>query len=737
VYRALRAGGLRSAYVGELPPFDAGADEVHLSIVGTAFGPITVSATSAPMILERLLEYPAEVVSGYHFDGPPTASESRMRFTLRDATAVVRATDGAHPLPAFMFVWDFIALDGDPTSDFGADGAQLTAVVEDYDAGLGELLSALSDKGLLDHTNIVFTLDHGKVDTHNQAVIGTHGGAVSGSADGQLGAVVAAQGATFGVGPGSYALLNEDGDALIYARVVGAGTMAGALDQTDVTHKLVSLIQSGALAGVDTTRTVTADGWLGTRRFHDLRVSGPNQADIVVFPRDDWTLNQVDTVNTAPGPFQEHAQYAYGRHGGLSVDELYVPLIMAGPAFKRGALLPHPVEHADVAPTALAALGGGVGLRTAARGPIQAALAGNPGETIAVPDPPESARELVLQGSGFLTDPAAPTAPTSLVPSVVVIDVAGLYEEEAFTDPATAAAAAPLRDLAARGTRFEDCWTRSRDWPVTEYQMITGGYPVSPFVAAAEDDPTQTLAPAAGLLAMPPAAGFVANAGAFAAWRAPVIFPGDSVFDAAHMLGLGTALLGDSDFHLLHIGSAALDIGPASGAAGSMGAGVQVPTSVGAALASLTASYPRFLAVVAVGGGVRTSDRHAGPALEELATLSRAVADLAAQASGALIVVTSRGATPIDDPQPDFYGPGSSRHVPLLMLGPGVRTGMVSGQPASPADLPATVLFALGAATATDFARGTWATGAPIGGVPQPIPASATEGHVLLRAFAR
>src|SRR5205807_838188 len=92
--------------------------------------------------------------------------------------------------------------------------------------------------------------------------------------------------------------------------------------------------------------------------FHDFRANSPNQADIVLFPRDDWTLNQVDANNAAPGPFREHTQFPYGRHGGFSVDELYVPLIMAGPAFKQGALLPHPVNHADVAATALAALGG-------------------------------------------------------------------------------------------------------------------------------------------------------------------------------------------------------------------------------------------------------------------------------------------------------------------------------------------------------------------------------------------
>ena len=36
--------------------------------------------------------------------------------------------------------------------------------------------------------------------------------------------------------------------------------------------------------------------------------------------------------------------------------------------------------------------------------------------------------------------------------------------------------------------------------------MLAGGYPVAPFVAAAEDDPTQTFPPGAGLLAMPPPA---------------------------------------------------------------------------------------------------------------------------------------------------------------------------------------------------------------------------------------
>jgi arylsulfatase A-like enzyme len=721
VYRAVHDAGGRSAYVGQLPPFDVGADDVHLSIVGASLGGSAVDATTAPALLQDLLGYPADVVGRYHFDGPPATGETETRFTLRDAADLVRATGPGNPMPNYLFVWDFLALDDDPTSSFGADGAELAAIVEDYDAGIGELLAALDDEGLTASTNIIVTLDHGKVNAHNQVALGTRGGGGTAPADGQLAAVVTAQGAALGLDTTSYALLDEDGDALLYARVDGAGTAAGAAAQTDLAHRLVSLVQSGALVGVDTTRTMTADGWLGTRRFHDFRASGPNQADVILYPQDDWTLNQVDAANTAPGPFQEHTQYPYGRHGGFSVDELYVPLIMAGPAFKSGVLLPHPVEHADVAPTALAALGAGVALRTAARGPIQAALAGDPGETIALPSPPDGARDLVLAGSGFLGAVPPPAAPAA---AVVVIDVAGLYEDELFADPKLIAAAAPLRALAARGTRFEDCWTRSRDWPVTEYQLLSGGYPVAPWFPAAEDDPAETVAPGTGLLAMPPAPGFVADPGAYAAWRAASVFPQPSLFDATGALGLTGALLGSPDFHALHLSSAAIAVGTSP-------AGAPLADE----LAALALAAPKLFAVIAL-GGPRTADRHDPKAVAELAALAQSVDDLVARVPNALVVITSRGATPIDDPGADFYGPGSSRHVPLVILGPGVRAGVVTGQPAAPADVPATILYALGAPTATDFALGTWAAGAAAQGVPQPLPAAATEGHALVRGFS-
>ncbi|HXJ23690.1 MAG TPA: alkaline phosphatase family protein [Polyangia bacterium] len=719
VYAATRRAGGRSAYVGELPPFEAGSDEAHLTILGTQFetpfGLLTVDQSTAENILTGTLQYPQSVAGGYHYDGPPVSGETQTQFTLRDAADLVRATSPQHPMPAFMFVWDFIALDDDPTSMYGADGPQLAQIIEDYDGGLGELLAALDDKGLTASTNILFTLDHGKVDTHNQVALGTQGGA---GADGQLGALVAAQGPAMGIDTSSYALLNEDGDAHIYANVPGAGTPDGAAAQTDVTHKLLSLIQSGAIVGLDTTRTMTADGAMGTRTFKDFRTTSPNQADILVFPKDDWTLNQVDSSNTTPGPFQEHTQYPYGRHGGFSADELYVPLIMAGPAFKSGALLPHPVFHPDVAPTALAALAPGAALQTAARGPIHAALVGDPGETIALPDPPDTARDLVLAGSGFGATPPAPATPAT---SAVLIDVAGLYEDELFNDPALADAAGSFRTLAALGTRFEDCWTESRDWAVTEFQSLTGGYPVAPFVPIAEDDPTVTLAPGAGLLQMPLPTNPIANADAFNAWRTTTIYAADSLFDAAHRLGLTTALVGAPDFHGLHVDPAGIDM--------------TLPADTTSSIAVAAGVQGPALIVVAI-GGTRTADRHSAAAQTELQMLGTAVTRLVGTA-GAIVAITSRGATPIDAPKGDgdFYGPDSSRHVPLILLGPGVRPGVVTGQPATPSDLPATLLYALGAPTSTDVALGTYATGAAVSGIPQPAPSAATQGHALLRAF--
>jgi hypothetical protein len=727
VYQAVRraatatATPMTSAYFGQLPPFEVGADEVHLTLGGAKLGSLTVTPSIVQLLLTTSLGYPKEVVDRYHIDGPPGVGESSAHFTMREAALRVRSSSPASPMPGFMFIWDFLALDDDPTGVSGANGPGLIAAIDDYDAGLGDLLSALTEKELIDDTDILFTLDHGKVDTHNQVVLGTSGGDGPTPGDGQLGALVAKRGGALGITGSDYAILNEDGDALIYARTPGAGTEAGAGRQREVTHALLSLIQAGEIIGLDPSRTMSADGALGTRRFQDFRASGPNQADIIVFPLPDWTLNRVDAGNLEPGPFQEHTQFPYGRHGGFSIDELYVPLILSGPSFKQGVLIPHPVEHPQVASTAMWALGE-TSLGTAERGPIAAAFVGDPGETLPWPDPGPLTREAVLRMSGYAGTPVLAGSPAA---SAVLIDVAGLYDEEIFADPALADVALPIRELATRGVRFQDFWTQHRDWPVTEYLSLAGSLPTAaPGIPTAEDDPAQLVAPGAGLLKMPVPPGFVANRPGYEAWRSSENgFAAPTLFDAVQKMGMMTAVVGKPDFQTIHIAPGHVDQNISSEISG-----------CAAIVAGLLAEHPRALIVVAL-GQERTGDRHAPSASTELRAIASAVSDLVAAAGDALVVLTSRGATTIDDPQADFYGSGTSRHVPFVVLGPNVRAAVVSGQPGSPADIPATVLFGLGAQMATDFVTGTWATGAPVGGIAQPMPANATAGHALVRAF--
>ncbi|HUB09881.1 MAG TPA: alkaline phosphatase family protein [Myxococcales bacterium] len=726
VYLAAERLGIAPAYFGQLPPFEAGASNVHFTANGVTIAGYTVSTDIADALLEGSLGYPPSLVASYQIDGPPDAGETISHFTIRDAASFIASTGPSNPMPRYLFVWDFLALDGDPTSSYGADGPQLEAVIEDYDDALGDVLDALEQKGLAAQTNIVFTLDHGKVDSYQQVCLGTHGTDSTGPADGQLGALVTAQGASVGVSPNQYEMINEDGDALIWAVTPDAGTAAGAAEQEAVTHGLLQLIQSGAIVGLDTSRTISFDGYLGTRRMHDFHNEGPYQADIIVFPQTDggatWTLGQVDPTNAVPGPFQQHTQYPFGRHGGFSADELYVPLILSGPAFKEGVMIPQPVNHVDVAPTAMRALG--VELTDAEGAPILAAFQGQPGETIPQPADMTKSRDTVLQNGGY-EGPAVPSAARS----AVIIDVAGLYYDEAFTDqdPDLRQAAQPFLDLAAQGTLFDHFYDRYRDWPVNEYEMLVGGYPVQlPFVPFAEDDPAQSAPPGFGLLAIPAPSNFIADQAGFAAWHSssPTSFGQPSLFDAAQADGFRVALVGQPDFHGLHIDTSQLDLDETAD-----------PASAAGIVGAFLADHPRSVVVVPLGSD-RTADRHSPQAVAELAALASEVQAIVRASWGSLILVTSRGATDLGDSGPaDYYGYGSSRHVPLLALGPNVPGGVITSQPGDMADIPATVLVGLGVAARTDIADGTWAAGTAVNGIARPAPEDALGGHALVRAF--
>lgn len=720
VYQAAHRLGIHPSYFGQLPPFELGADDVHFTIGGATLYGIQVNWDVGSAMLIGLLQYPDALVNGgsYQLDGPGNPGETTTHFTIRDAAIFIQA-HSVDQIPRYMYFWDFPAVDNNPTGEIGAE---VVKVIEDYDDAIGDVIQALDSKGLLDRTNFVFTLDHGKTNSYDQAVLGSHpaNGSDATPADGQMGALVAKLGPSLGIDGSSYVILQDDGDAPIFAHTPGAGTAAGASQQQQVTHALLEVVQSGQLQGVDPTRTVTFDGAMGTRRFHDYRIDGPHQADILVFAAPNWTLNQVDGKNTQPGPFKEHAGNPYGRHGGLSEEELYVPVIFSGPAFKKGVMLPHAVQQADVAATAMWALGAGY-LTTQEGAPVMAAFAGQPGETIPQPSDMTTSQPTVLASSGW--DGSPTVAPAN---SAVIVDIDGLYYDEIFNDRTGGMreAAQPFLDLMAQGTVYDHFWNRYRDVPVNEYELLTGGYPVSlDWVPFAEDDPTQEAAPGFGFLAMPPPPGFVSDQAGYQAWRNAGSFGVPSIFDAAKAQGFSTAFIGQPDYQLLHVDPSSIDVNAQPDQSG-----------IASALGAFLSGHGRSLAVVSF-GGKRTANRDSPAAVGELAALGQTLRQVVAAAAGNLVLVTSRGATEIDDPGADFYGPTSSRHVPLIALGPNVRQNIVTSEPGEMADLPATVLVGLGFPSRTDFVDGTWATGATVGGIVQPTPSGATGGHALMRMY--
>jgi hypothetical protein len=106
---------------------------------------------------------------------------------------------------------------------------------------------------------------------------------------------------------------------------------------------------------------------------------------------------------------------------------------------------------------------------------------------------------------------------------------------------------------------------------------------------------------------MPPAARFVSNQAGFDLWRQPTRFAEESLFDAAHALGLTTALIGQADFHDLHVDGAQIDVRvPAAAAATSaalrLARSVFAPVRGGGAGSGTASGAPRR-------GGDRESDR--------------------------------------------------------------------------------------------------------------------------------
>ena len=570
---------------------------------------------------------------------------ARPRPSSRCATPpTLRASSPAHPMPAFMFVWDFLALDDDPTSTYGADGPADRADHRGLRRRPGRAARRARRQGAdRQHQHPLHARP--RQGRHPQPGRARNAGGRHGRR--------AAGGAGDRAGPRAWprhlqlrAAQRGRRRARFTRTSPAPGPPPAPPQQADVTHKLLSLIQSGAIVGLDTTRTLTADGALGTRSFHDFRACSPNQADIVVFPQDDWTLNQVDATNTLPGPFQRAHP---------------VPLRPPRRLLRRRALRPAHhgragvQERRDAAPPGLAPRGGADGAgrpRRGKRSPCErrravrsAALSRRSGRDHRGARPARQRARPGARGERLRGDAAGPAVAVTKV--MVLLDVAGLYDDELFDDPRDRPGRRPaFRALAAAGTRFEDCWTESRDWPVSEYQMLAGGYPVAPFVAAAEDDPTITSRRAAGLLAMPPPANLSPIPTAPRPGARRRCSPAAACSTPRTALGLTAACSGPPDFHTLHVDPRrsirlAPAAGRARGAARRAGGGEPGRPAGGGGV-----------------GGTRTPDRHSGQARAELQALASAAQDVFA---GGARRAVGHHQPRRDAPSTsgcDFYGPG-------------------------------------------------------------------------------
>jgi arylsulfatase A-like enzyme len=691
LYSAAHAAGLKSTFVGLLPPFEHGADEVHFTVYQSELlGLFQVTKQLADAVFMQL-RYPADVTAQFHLDGPPMMNEPVNTFTLRDAGIIFdKAVAGGPPPPQFMFIWDYIELDGAPTNIDGADGAGVKGVVEAIDKGLGQLIQSVHNAGYDDRMSYVVTLDHGKVNTNNQVVF-----------EKQLADLVTTKGSMYGVTAMDWKSLNEDGDVLVYATVPNAGTAAGAAAQQLMAHHLVDMIHDAALAGqfqgLDISRTITWDGYRGTRRFIDIRSTGPNNPDIIMFPIADWTLG--DTAkNMTVGPIG----HVFGRHGGFSEDELYVPAIFYGPAFKKGVLLPEPIDHPDVAPTVAAAIGMNPPT-TAEGGVVTAALASDMSgvETLMFPADPRTTRPTVLQNTGY--DGSAPHL-TTPAQGAIIVDATGLYEDAMMPGPNLAA-------LIAQGAHFTGFRTRFRDLPVNEYQLLTGTYPSgSVWIPFAEDDPAQVGPPGLGEFAMPPAANFVSDPSGKTAWAGSAAtdkYADQSIFEPAKQMGFTTVVMGSAT-SLQHVPATSVDIID--------------PTMT---LDQILGAHARSLVYIVAAG-----DGEAELGMVKSALQTANVSDRY------IVALVSRGAAAIDAAGADAHGAGSARHVPLVIAGPNIRHALI-GMPSTPLDVAPTILFALGAtAQAPDLAFGVQLDGGP--GMDQqrlPLPTGDRAGKVLLPAF--
>ena len=122
VYKAAKRLGIHPSYFGQIPPFDAGADDVHFTIGGAyPLRPHRHEGSPAIRCSRRSSTTPRRRWPRPSSTARATTGETLSHFTIRDAADFILKSSPRTPMPRFMYIWDFLALDSDPTAAFGSD----------------------------------------------------------------------------------------------------------------------------------------------------------------------------------------------------------------------------------------------------------------------------------------------------------------------------------------------------------------------------------------------------------------------------------------------------------------------------------------------------------------------------------------------------------------------------------------------------------------------------------------
>jgi len=216
----------------------------------------------------------------------------------------------------------------------GPGSAAARKALRNSDRNLALVLSALSDRGLRDKTDVLVVSDHGFSTISRTAPV-----------------VEALRNAGFPAfsefpgppAPGQIIVVNEGGSVLVY--VIG---------HSDATVRaLAAFFEQQDFAGVIFTRQAMP----GTFTFDQARINTAHAPDLVVSMK--WSPEPNATglpgllVTDGGGGIVVRG----GAHGSLSRFEMRNTLVAAGPDFLVNAVDNLPTGNADVAPTVLAVLG--------------------------------------------------------------------------------------------------------------------------------------------------------------------------------------------------------------------------------------------------------------------------------------------------------------------------------------------------------------------------------------------